>query len=133
MVPISGIQGVKKKADNSFSQREEDDPPYYNFSDEKFMFKRTWQVVFWGTRNYFRHPKQLAARLKAREGFPPKSEIHDGRSVTEKPNAYGRKQKKKKNRKYGQKAKTDPAVYRYGIKLTRKRTEILSCCLKNPE
>ena len=51
-----------------------------------------------GTQN------KLAARLKAREGFPPKSEIHDGRSVTEKPNAYGRKQKKKKNRKYGQKA-----------------------------
>jgi hypothetical protein len=47
---------------------------------------------------------KLATRLKAREGFPPKSEIHDGRSVTEKPNAYGRKQKKKKNRKYGQKA-----------------------------
>ena len=47
---------------------------------------------------------KLATRLKAREGFPPKSEIHDGRSATEKPNAYGRKQKKKKNRKYGQKA-----------------------------
>ena len=32
-------------------------PPYFDFSEEKFMFKRTWQVVFWGTRNYFRHPK----------------------------------------------------------------------------
>ena len=33
------------------------------------MFKRTWQVVFWGARNYFRHPKQLATRLKARDGL----------------------------------------------------------------
>lgn len=33
------------------------------------MFKRTWQVVFWGTRNDSGVPKQLAARLKAREGL----------------------------------------------------------------
>uniref|UniRef100_UPI003566F6E5 hypothetical protein n=1 Tax=Bacteroides sp. HPS0048 TaxID=1078089 RepID=UPI003566F6E5 len=39
-----------------------------------------------GTQN------KLAARLKAREGFPPKSEIHDGRNRTENLNAYGRKQ-----------------------------------------
>ena len=47
-------------------------PPYFDFSEEKFMFKRTWQVVFWGTRNDFGHPKQLAARLKAREGLHSK-------------------------------------------------------------
>jgi len=44
----------------------------FDFSDEKFMFKRTWQVVFWGTRNDFGHPKQLATRLKAREGLHSK-------------------------------------------------------------
>lgn len=44
----------------------------FDFSDEKFMFKRTWQVVFWGTRNDFGHPKQLAARLKARDGLHSK-------------------------------------------------------------
>ena len=37
------------------------------------MFKRTWQVVFWAARNDSGVPKQLAARLKAREGFTPKS------------------------------------------------------------
>ena len=35
---------------------------------------------------------KLATRLKAREGFPPKSEIHDIKSETENLNAYGRKQ-----------------------------------------
>ena len=39
--PVLGIQGVIKMPENRFSWREEDDPPYYNFSDEKFMFKRT--------------------------------------------------------------------------------------------
>lgn len=56
--------------EKEFSRMEENSPPYYNFSDEKFMFKRTWQVVFWGRRNYFRHPKtNLPARLKARDGL----------------------------------------------------------------
>lgn len=73
MVPISGIQGVKKKADNSFSQREEDDPPYYNFSDEKFMFKRTWQVVFSAARNYFRHPKTTCRSPEGSGGAPLRS------------------------------------------------------------
>lgn len=41
----------------------------FDFSDEKFMFKRTWQVVFWGARNDSGVPKQLAARLKARDGL----------------------------------------------------------------
>ena len=36
------------------------------------MFKRTWQVVFWGARNDSGAPKQLAARLKAREGLHSK-------------------------------------------------------------
>jgi len=31
--------------------------------------------VFWAARNNSGIPKQLAARLTAREGFPPKSEI----------------------------------------------------------
>mgnify|MGYP001030925945 CR=1 FL=1 len=44
----------------------------FDFSDEKFMFKRTWQVVFWGTRNDSGVPKQLAARLKARDGLHSK-------------------------------------------------------------
>ena len=57
MVPVLGIQGVIKMTEKEFSRMEENSPLYYNFSDEKFMFKRTWQVVFWGARNYFRHPK----------------------------------------------------------------------------
>ena len=36
------------------------------------MFKRTWQVVFWAARNISGCPKQLAARLKAREGLHSK-------------------------------------------------------------
>ena len=74
------------------------------FDEGKFVNKRSQQVVFWAARNDSGIPNKLATRLKAREGFPPKSEIHDGRSATEKLNAYGRKQEKKKNRKYGQKA-----------------------------
>ena len=47
---------------------------------------------------------KLAARLKAREGFPPKSEIHDGRYRTENLNVYGRKQQKEDKEKHGQEA-----------------------------
>ena len=47
MVPILGIQGVIKMTKKEFSRMEENSPRYYNFSDDKFMFKRTWQVVFW--------------------------------------------------------------------------------------
>lgn len=36
------------------------------------MFKRTWQVVFSAARNDSGTPKQLAARLKAREGLHSK-------------------------------------------------------------
>ena len=56
-------------AAEGFYWREAVYSPYFDFSEEKFMFKRTWQVVFWGARNYFRHPQQLAARLKARDGL----------------------------------------------------------------
>ena len=69
---------------------------YYHKGNSKLCFGRPEMIR--ASQN------KLATRLKAREGFPPKSEIHDGRSATEKLNAYGRKQKKKKNRKYGQKA-----------------------------
>ena len=64
-------------AEKEFSRMEENRPLSYNFSIEKFMFKRTWQVVFWGARNYFRHPKQLAARLKARDGLHSKVVAHE--------------------------------------------------------
>lgn len=57
VVAILSIQGVIKMAAEGFYWREAVYPPYFDFSEEKFMFKRTWQVVFWGTRNYFRHPK----------------------------------------------------------------------------
>lgn len=57
VAPVLGIQGVIKMAVEEFYWREAVYPPYFDFSEEKFMFKRTWQVVFWGARNYFRHPK----------------------------------------------------------------------------
>lgn len=57
MAPVLSIQGVIKMAAEGFYWREAVYPPYFDFSTEKFMFKRTWQVVFWGTRNYFRCPK----------------------------------------------------------------------------
>ncbi len=71
----------------------------------RYAFFFCFVVLFFGQPEMIRASQnKLATRLKAREGFPPKSEIHDGRSATEKLNAYGRKQKKKKNRKHGQKA-----------------------------
>jgi len=72
VTPVLGIQKVIRMAAEGFYRREVDGTPYFDFSTEKFMFKRTWQVVFWGTRNDFGHPKQLAARLKAREGLHSK-------------------------------------------------------------
>ena len=56
-------------AAEGFYRREVDKMPYFDFSTGKFMFKRTWQVVFWGARNYSGTPKQLAARPKARDGL----------------------------------------------------------------
>ena len=56
-------------AAEGFYWREAVYSPYFDFSEEKFMFKRTWQVVFWGARNISGTPKQLAARLKARDGL----------------------------------------------------------------
>ncbi|WP_157226779.1 hypothetical protein [Phocaeicola vulgatus] len=64
----------------------------FDFSDEKFMFKRTWQVVFWAARNDSGSPKQLAARLKARDGIHSKV-VNPGRKIRNNNiNAYGRKQ-----------------------------------------
>ena len=59
-------------AAEGFNRREVDKMPYFDLSTEKFMFKRTWQVVFWAARNDSGVPKQLAARLKAREGLHSK-------------------------------------------------------------
>ncbi len=72
VTPVWGIQKVIRMAAEVFFRREVDGTPYFDFSTEKFMFKRTWQVVFLGTRNDFGHPKQLAARLKARDGLHSK-------------------------------------------------------------
>lgn len=57
VAPVLGIQKMIKMAAEGFYRREVDKMPYFDFSTGKFMFKRTWQVVFWGARNYFRHPK----------------------------------------------------------------------------
>ena len=57
VVAILDIQGVIKMAAEGFYCREADRMPHFDFSEEKFMFKRTWQVVFSAARNYFRHPK----------------------------------------------------------------------------
>ena len=72
VAPVFGIQGVIKMPAKRVYQRRVDKTPYFDFSTEKFMFKRTWQVVFWGTRNDSGVPKQLAARLKARDGLHSK-------------------------------------------------------------
>ncbi|WP_455642893.1 hypothetical protein [Parabacteroides sp.] len=56
-------------AAEGFYRWEMDEMPYFDFSTEKFMFKRTWQVVFSAARNISGAPKQLAARLKARDGL----------------------------------------------------------------
>ena len=57
VTPVWGIQKVIRMAAEGFYRREVDGTPYFDFSTEKFMFKRTWQVVFSAARNYFRHPK----------------------------------------------------------------------------
>jgi len=46
VVAILDIQGVIKMAAEGFYWREAVYSPYFDFSEEKFMFKRTWQVVF---------------------------------------------------------------------------------------
>jgi len=51
VAPVLGIQKMIKMAAEGFYRREVDKMPYFDFSTEKFMFKRTWQVVFWVTRN----------------------------------------------------------------------------------
>ena len=69
VTPVWGIQKVIRMPAEGFFRREAVGALSFDFSTEKFMFKRTWQVVFWGTRNDSGVPKQLAARLKAREGL----------------------------------------------------------------
>ena len=66
------MQNVIKMPAEGFFRREAVGTLSFDFSDEKFMFKRTWQVVFWGTRNDSGVPKQLAARLRARDGLHSK-------------------------------------------------------------
>ncbi len=39
-----------------------------NFQALEFMFKRTWQVVFWGTRNVFGVPKLPIGILPSKVG-----------------------------------------------------------------
>ena len=51
MVPVLGIQGVIKMAEKEFSRMEENRPLSYNFSIEKFMFKRTWHPKFNASKN----------------------------------------------------------------------------------
>ena len=72
LVAFFSMQSVIKMPSEGFFQREAVGTLSFDFSDEKFMFKRTWQVVFWGTRNDSGVPKQLAARLKARDGLHSK-------------------------------------------------------------
>jgi hypothetical protein len=83
MAPVLGIQGMIKMAVEGVYWRKADRMPHFDFSEEKFMFKRTWQVVFWGTEIISGTPKQLATRLKARDGLH--SEVvapEDGKSGT---------------------------------------------------
>lgn len=72
VAPVLGIQKMIKMAAEGFYRWEVDKMPYFDFSDEKFMFKRTWQVVFSAARNDSGVPKQLATRLKARDGLHSK-------------------------------------------------------------
>ena len=72
LVAFFSMQNVIKMPVEGFFRREAVGTLSFDFSDEKFMFKRTWQVVFWGTRNDSGVPKQLAARLKARDGLHSK-------------------------------------------------------------
>ena len=72
VTPVWGIQKVIRMPAEGFFRREAVGALSFDFSTEKFMFKRTWQVVFWGTRNDSGVPKQLAARLKARDGLHSK-------------------------------------------------------------
>jgi len=43
VTPVLGIQKVIRMAAEGFYRREVDGTPYFDFSDEKFMFKRTWE------------------------------------------------------------------------------------------
>lgn len=73
-------------AAEGFYWRETVYPPYFDFSEEKFMFKRTWEhgkLCFGAPEIISGTPKQLATRLKARDGLH--SEVvapEDGKSGT---------------------------------------------------
>lgn len=63
--------------------RKADRMPHFDFSEEKFMFKRTWQVVFGAPEIISGTPNNLPTRLKARDGLH--SEVvapEDGKSGT---------------------------------------------------
>jgi hypothetical protein len=68
VAPVLGIQKMIKMAAEGFYRRKVDKMPYFDFSTEKFMFKRTWQVVFWGTRNISSAPKLLAKTFPSKVG-----------------------------------------------------------------
>jgi len=51
VAPVLGIQGVIKMAVEGFYWREAVYPPYFDFSEEKFMFKRTWHPKFNASKN----------------------------------------------------------------------------------
>lgn len=65
MAPVLGIQKMIKMAAEGFYRREVDKMPYFDFSTGKFMFKRTWQVVFWGARRLGTGFTPESLRLKA--------------------------------------------------------------------
>ena len=73
IAPVLSIQEVIKMAAEGFYWQETVYLPYFDFSEEKFMFKRTWQVVFWGARNYFRHPKTTCRSLEGSGRAPLRS------------------------------------------------------------
>ena len=75
VAPVLGIQKMIKMAAEGFYRREVDKMPYFDFSTEKFMFKRTWEhgkLCFGAPEIISGTPKQLAARLKARDGLHSK-------------------------------------------------------------
>lgn len=110
VTPVWGIQKVIRMPVEGFFRREAVGALSFDFSTEKFMFKRTWQVVFWGTRNDSGVPKQLAARLKARDGLHSKV-------VTPESGKRGTKN-----------GKTDVVIYRSALKkwlLLKKRINFI--------
>ena len=100
MAPVLGIQGMIKMAVEGVYWRKADRMPHFDFSEEKFMFKRTWQVVFWGTRNYFRHPKTTchspegSGRASLRSRCAWRRKIRNKNLKNDRNNIYSRPLKK---------------------------------------